>query len=473
VANVTGGRLDQYDSSGVVRSSFGSPGTGTGQFDHPMGVAIAANQDIWVADSGNHRIQVFDRNGVFRFAFGGLGTGPGRFRNPAAIAIGANGAVCVADTGNDRVQCFDGSGTYRAQWGATGSRHGRFQSPAGIAVDSSGNVFVVDSGNDRVEVFDRSGLYLFHFGSTGAGPGQLRQPSAIAFASNGDVLVADSGNGRVERFGPLGDYRGNFGGSDLQTPVGLGVGAGGTIAVFDTGGHRLVQFDSGGAYRSAVNAGLPVFVDLSSVFNLYGIRTDGVLLAEPPDGFYSLPGLDDVFETYSGTLLGSSVAWNGIRIPLAGANTPNVAAAPAATLALPPGRFSQLVVLATAACCDGQLLAALVDPSLSDDASQPSARFTVRYTDGSSTVFTQGVSDWFVPHFYPAEWVAVSMRYFNSVDYNAVSGNTRLYAYSFALDASKTVASVQLPDVADVLENNGNVIPSVPAVKILAMTLVP
>jgi len=109
VANVTGGRLDQYDSSGVVRSSFGSPGTATGQFDHPMGVAIAANQDIWVADSGNHRIQVFDRNGVFRFAFGGLGTGPGRFRNPAAIAIGANGAVCVADTGNDRVQCFDGA----------------------------------------------------------------------------------------------------------------------------------------------------------------------------------------------------------------------------------------------------------------------------------------------------------------------------------------------------------------------------
>ncbi|WP_265578468.1 PEP-CTERM sorting domain-containing protein [Microcystis aeruginosa] len=54
----------------------------------------------------NDRVQVFNSGGVFQSTFGSSGTGNGQFSLPTGIAVGSGGNIYVADTGNDRVQVF-------------------------------------------------------------------------------------------------------------------------------------------------------------------------------------------------------------------------------------------------------------------------------------------------------------------------------------------------------------------------------
>ena len=60
------------------------------------------------------------------------------------------GNVYVVDTGNHRIQKFDGNGTFLCAWGNRGKSEGQLNFPYGIAVDKEGCVYVVDSGNNRI-----------------------------------------------------------------------------------------------------------------------------------------------------------------------------------------------------------------------------------------------------------------------------------------------------------------------------------
>jgi DNA-binding beta-propeller fold protein YncE len=63
------------------------------------------------------------------------------------------GDVYVTDTGNHRVEKFDRDGNFITQWGGFGNGEGQFNFPYGVVVDARGSVFVVDSGNTRVQQF--------------------------------------------------------------------------------------------------------------------------------------------------------------------------------------------------------------------------------------------------------------------------------------------------------------------------------
>jgi DNA-binding beta-propeller fold protein YncE len=103
---------------------FGTTGTGDGQFDEPKGLAYdSVNDLLYVADSDNDRIQVFEIvdgntcpsgtdeiiDGVcFVEEFGTTGTGNGQFDTPMGIALDTiNDLLVVADSDNDRIQVFD------------------------------------------------------------------------------------------------------------------------------------------------------------------------------------------------------------------------------------------------------------------------------------------------------------------------------------------------------------------------------
>ena len=62
--------------------TWGSRGQNEGEFFFPEDVAIGPNGDVYIADTGNHRIQVFNRRGDFLRGWGRLGTSPGRFERP-------------------------------------------------------------------------------------------------------------------------------------------------------------------------------------------------------------------------------------------------------------------------------------------------------------------------------------------------------------------------------------------------------
>ena len=67
-----------FNSAGVFQSTFGSPGTGPGQFNFQStvggayaGVAIdPVTENILVTDWGNNRVQIFSSIGVYLGQFG-------------------------------------------------------------------------------------------------------------------------------------------------------------------------------------------------------------------------------------------------------------------------------------------------------------------------------------------------------------------------------------------------------------------
>ena len=143
--------------------SFGSAGSGDGQFNGALEMAIGANQRLYVVDHSGHRVQYFDLNGNFLGKFGGLGSGNGKFKYPWGIAVGKDNKVYVADRDNHRVQIFDADGNYLSKFGTQGSFDGQFQSPHGLAVLPTGQVAVADNGNGRIQIFSAEGVYVRKF----------------------------------------------------------------------------------------------------------------------------------------------------------------------------------------------------------------------------------------------------------------------------------------------------------------------
>jgi DNA-binding beta-propeller fold protein YncE len=87
----------------------GLSGSGDGQFNNAVGVAVDAHGDIYVVDQVNHRVQKFTSDGVFLVKWGSLGSGDGQFKQPVGIAIGPLGDIYVGDQVNQRIQRFKGS----------------------------------------------------------------------------------------------------------------------------------------------------------------------------------------------------------------------------------------------------------------------------------------------------------------------------------------------------------------------------
>ena len=105
-------RIQKFTSDGIFITSWGSAGTGNGQFDFPRGLSTDGAGNVYVADRNNHRMQKFTGNGAFITKWGSFGTGDGQFALPYGVRAGGDVFVYVTDSSNNRVQkfCFS-SGT--------------------------------------------------------------------------------------------------------------------------------------------------------------------------------------------------------------------------------------------------------------------------------------------------------------------------------------------------------------------------
>jgi hypothetical protein len=169
----------------------------------------------------------------------------------------------------------------------------------------------------------------------------------------------------------------------------------------------------------------PVSVALTAVDKIYAIGTPGT----PVTG----GGLDGNGNAYAGSLLGTSVTYNGVTYTLSGAGANS--AASIATITLPAGSYTTLSVLGTGV--NGNHL---------------NQTFKVTYTDGTTSSFTQSMSDWVLgPQGYAGESVAVTMPSYVLASGATGTGTRYLYAYSFALNSTKTVKSLSLPLTSNVV----------------------
>jgi len=177
--------------------------------ERPTGIAIdRARGRIYLADTGRserrsetgqgHSIKIFDMGGELIGRIGQeKGDQPGQFMYPTYLAVDQASNLYVSDTMNARVQQFDPDGNYVRTFGERGDAWGMFDRPKGVALDSFGNLYVVDSGWSNVQIFNPKGEVLLFFGGRGPVPGMLKNPTAIAIDPGNRIYVADFINHRV------------------------------------------------------------------------------------------------------------------------------------------------------------------------------------------------------------------------------------------------------------------------------------
>ncbi len=171
------------------------------KLDKPTGIAYSPlTHEIWVLETGEHRIVVLNEKGEVLKKIGARGNGKGEFNFPTHIWIDKNGIVYIVDAMNFRIQILNKDGEVINVFGSNGDATGYFASPKGIATDSYGNIYVADALFHAVQVFDIKGNFLYTFGSQGQKEGEFWMPSGIFIDNDNKIYVADSYNSRIQVF---------------------------------------------------------------------------------------------------------------------------------------------------------------------------------------------------------------------------------------------------------------------------------
>jgi len=236
--------------------SWGSEGTAFGEFNNPKGIAVDSSDNIYVVDSGNHRIQVFDTDGTFIETWGTEGSGDGELFLPSSIAVDSSINSYVIGYGGGmlsfghEVTKFNSERDFVTVWGDYGSEEGEFDTPTSIDVDSSGNVYVVEDFNSRVQKFDSLGGFITMWGSMGMADGNFSGAKGIAIDSSDNIYIVDRSNNRIQVFDTDGTFLRKIETTEMvnMNMFDVAVDSLGTAYVTDVLYDRIVQFDSDGNY---------------------------------------------------------------------------------------------------------------------------------------------------------------------------------------------------------------------------------
>jgi len=208
IADTGNNRVAVWTADGEPVTTFGTFGSQSSwrnppQFNHPTGIFVYPNKQIYVADSLNSRIVVLDVNGMVVTTWGSPGTGVGQFNLPHAMAEDHYGNIWVMDTGNSRVQIFSNLGVFNSTWGSFGTDATAntltavMNQPRGLALNHIDQAIVADTGNFRMEVYNNGGIPVTIQGWYGEdGPNVFKDPSGVAVTPSGMAAIAD-GSGRV------------------------------------------------------------------------------------------------------------------------------------------------------------------------------------------------------------------------------------------------------------------------------------
>ena len=261
----------------------------------PSGIAAAKDGTYYVADRDQHVVLKVGTDGkVARVAgtgapgFGGDG-GPGRdapLREPTGLVLDGEGNLYIADTGNHRVRRLDKNGTLAtlAGTGSPGSAgdggpavSATLNGPTALALDGQGRLYVADTGNHRIRRIGADGAISTFAGSGEegfAGDGgkaasaRLSGPLGVWADGAGVVFVSDSGNHRIRRVESDGKIETVAGtgepGSDslyspldtaLNRPAGLTGDADGNLVFADRDSHRILRLTEMAKPLASVPAG--------------------------------------------------------------------------------------------------------------------------------------------------------------------------------------------------------------------------
>lgn len=292
----------------------------------PFGVAVDASGSLYIADEGNNRVRRVSPGGIITTLAGTGKAGDGgdggagasaQLSSPNSVAVDGSGNVYIADTGNHRVRevtpagvvlTLAGTGTagYSGDGGPAASA--KLSAPVYVAVDGQGDVYISDAGTQRVRKVTPGGVI-----STVAGNGQqgyagdggaavsasLDTPRGLAIGPAGELYVVDAGNRRVRVISPQGTI--NTLGGVLGAPRAVAPDGAGGVFVADAATNQILEIDAQGNVSVAAGTGEAAF------------RGDGGSATQA-----ALNGPNDIARDQSGDLYIADLANNRIRELISG-----------------------------------------------------------------------------------------------------------------------------------------------------------
>ncbi len=299
IADIHNHRIRRVDAATGIISTVAGNGTATFAGDggpatsasllSPIGVAIDAAGNLFIADISNHRIRRVDAatgiistvagNGAATFAGdGGPATSAGLNR-PYGVALDAAGNLFVADNSNNRIRRVDattaiistvaGNGTRTFAGDGYPATSATLNHPFGVALDAAGNLFIADAFNNRIRRVDATTAIISTVAGNGTrtftgdgGPAtsaSLYRPFGVALDTAGNLFIADSINNRIRRVdattGIISTVAGNgtngFAGDGgpatsarLHRPFGVALDAAGNLFIADSSNYRIRRVDA-------------------------------------------------------------------------------------------------------------------------------------------------------------------------------------------------------------------------------------
>ena len=287
--------------SGTVGHSGDGGAALEAQLSSPEGVALDGAGNLYIADRGNHRIRKVDAAGVIT-TVAGTGTvgysGDGgaataaRLNGPEGVAPDGAGNLYIADTGNHRIRKVDsagviatvaGTGTVGYSGDGGAATAARLNGPAGVAPDGAGNLYIADTSNQRIRKVDSAGVITTVAGSstTGAFGGdggaataaRLNTPAGVALDGAGNLYIADTLSDRIRKVDSAGvittvagtgtaGFSGDGGAAtaaQLNTPEGVAPDGAGNLYIADKNNHRIRKVDTAGVITTVAGTGTPNF----------------------------------------------------------------------------------------------------------------------------------------------------------------------------------------------------------------------
>ena len=132
--------------------SFGTQGSGNGQFKNPYDISFDDANNLYVTEYSNHRVQVLTTEGQFLRTFSQKADGQ-KLSYPWAIAIDSSNTVYVSDNGQKCVSVFTSQGDYITTFGGKGSEEGQFQYIYGLSITNSDSIIASDYSNGRLQIY--------------------------------------------------------------------------------------------------------------------------------------------------------------------------------------------------------------------------------------------------------------------------------------------------------------------------------
>jgi hypothetical protein len=342
--------------------------------------------------------------------------------SPAAGSYTSAQTVTLADTTAGAVIYYTTNGT------TPSTASSKYTAPFSVTATTTVKALATATGYTNSAVVSAT-FTIAPPPSTAAAP--TFSPAAGTYTSAQTVSLADATAGAVIYYTTNGTtpttastkYSAPFSVGTTTTVNAIAAATGYTNSAVSSAIYTITS--SGGA--------TPVPVSLAAAASVYAIGAPGAKVANG--------GIDTWGDALSSSNLGASVTWSGVTFTLGTAGT--ASAAHNTTIALPAVSAAALSLLATAV-----------------NGNHGGQTFVVTYTDGSTSTFTQGVSDWLSPASYANETVALVMpNYLNQYGV-VVARQTKLFGFSFALNAAKTVKSLTLPANTNVIVFAATLTPS-------------